>query len=365
MKPARNATPWVAADSIACGASPPASRSGIASTRFVTRSFSLISRKKSEFFSNSAARCGAACWRLLIALGDVVDDLVADEPDRTQQHYRRQHNRERARDEAEVREPGDAGIHERGDGHCRERPGDDALRVVRDLEEQEREPEGEHERERGANRQPHPECARHVDHRLVRYRRGDAPLGPSTDDDPRDGCPRRRIVVSTSTLVPRSRSRSRSRCSRSRCGSSARSRGHCPRSRSRRCSRFALNPLVEALKRRTGWNRRAAAGVVLVTAADHRRESLAAVDHRADHSRGPRLQQADPADGEGSRHAPDHRAPAPRGQRVGEGAAVARRRAEAPERELEADRERGGRDRRRHRGRAVHDPARDHDGARR
>ncbi len=30
---------------------------------------------------------------------------------------------------------------------------------------------------------------------------------------------------------------------------------------------FALNPLVEALKRRTGWHRRTAAGVVLVTAA--------------------------------------------------------------------------------------------------
>jgi putative heme transporter len=30
---------------------------------------------------------------------------------------------------------------------------------------------------------------------------------------------------------------------------------------------FALNPLVEALKRRTGWNRRTAAGVVLITAA--------------------------------------------------------------------------------------------------
>ncbi len=30
---------------------------------------------------------------------------------------------------------------------------------------------------------------------------------------------------------------------------------------------FALNPLVEALKRRTGWDRRTAAGVVLITAA--------------------------------------------------------------------------------------------------
>jgi len=30
---------------------------------------------------------------------------------------------------------------------------------------------------------------------------------------------------------------------------------------------FALNPLVEALKRRTGWHRRTAAGVVLLTAA--------------------------------------------------------------------------------------------------
>ena len=67
MSPARNATPCVAADLIASGASPPASRCGIASTRFVTRSFSLISRKNSEFFSSSAARCGAACCRLLIA----------------------------------------------------------------------------------------------------------------------------------------------------------------------------------------------------------------------------------------------------------------------------------------------------------
>ena len=184
------------------------------------------------------------------------------------------------------------------------------------------------------------------------------PLGPSTDGGrPLPPTP----TASTSIPAPRSRSRSRSRSSRSRSGSSARSRARLSSLAIASLLAFALNPLVEALKRRTGWHRRTAAGVVLVATARHRRGRRRA-HHRADDPRGPRLQQADPE---------DRRRISATSRSSGRGCArpTRRRRCRSGsttcpkhlERQLQADRERGRRDRRRRRGRAVHDPARDHD----
>ena len=137
-------------------------------------------------------------------------------------------------------------------------------------------PEREDERERGPNRQPHPERARHVDHRLVRYRRGvpshrtldhARPTPPPTggiDLDPRSAIPLAIAVALFAIAVWFIRSIPRTLSSVAIATLLA----------------FALNPLVEALKRRTGWHRRTAAGVVLVDGRGRRRGRRRA-DHRA------------------------------------------------------------------------------------
>ncbi len=219
------------------------------------------------------------------------------ETDRAEQDDRGEDHRERAGNEAEVREPrrprdrASAAIAMADSAHAMTRSASCAISRSKNVS-----PSANTSASADANRQPHPERARHVGHRLVRYRRGVASLGPSTaTTDPPP-------AASISIPVQRSRSRSRSRCFaiavwfiRS-----------IPRTLSALAIAtlfaLALNPLVEALKRRTGWHRRTAAGVVLVTAV-HRRRARHRADHRTDDPRGPRLQQADPADGEGPRHA--------------------------------------------------------------
>ena len=72
---------------------PPASRFGMSSTRFVhALARSWISRKKSEFFSSSRRALRRRLLQAAHRVGDVVHDLVADEADRAEPDEHEQHH---------------------------------------------------------------------------------------------------------------------------------------------------------------------------------------------------------------------------------------------------------------------------------
>ena len=102
---------------------------------------------------------------------------------------------------------------------------------------------------------------------------------------------------------------------------------------------FALMPVVEALRRRTGWNRRYAAAAVLVGTGVIAITTIVLVAvPTIDQVR--RFNKDVPKTVDQLGDSPDHRAAPARGQRVEEGPAMARRLPEAARRQPDADRQR-------------------------
>src|SRR5438105_2182345 len=262
MRPATNATPCDTADLIASGAAPPASRAGIASTRLVTRSFSLISRKNLELCSSSAARCGAACWRLLIASETSCTILYPAKPSAPSMINA-------VRITATAR-----GTKRKCEGHTIAGRTRAATAIAESAHAMTRSASRAISRSKNVRPSANTRAnAERTDSRTRSVRAkstigsydtdvASPPFGPSVttaespptdgiDLDPRSAIPLAIAVASFAIAVWFIRSIPRTLSSLALAALFA----------------FAVNPLVEALKRRTGWHRRTAAGVVLLTAA--------------------------------------------------------------------------------------------------